>query len=313
MGGEPIGDDALAPLLSEVLFAAPDLSFFETATLAAFVAFGRANVDVAVVEVGLGGRLDATNVVPAPRAAAITRIAFDHMDRLGPTLVDIAREKAGIAKPGVELVLGPIGGEPLRAIQTEAARRGATTKRAERHPVSVGLAGPHQLENAAVAWALAEKMGAPPRATEEGLLSARWPGRLERIERDGPWLLDAAHNPDGASALVRALDGPARVIVFGALADKSWPEMLTTLAPLAPSFVYVAPPVLPGVPRTATDPRAFAELHAGETAANVPRALARAREIAGPQGLVVVCGSIFLVGAARAYLLGLPSDPPVAL
>jgi dihydrofolate synthase/folylpolyglutamate synthase len=314
LDGEPLDDATLAPLLADVLALAPDLSFFETATLAAFVAFRDAKVDVGVVEVGLGGRLDATNVVPAPSAAAITRIAFDHMDRLGPTLVDIAREKAGIAKAGLEILLGPIEGEPLRAIQLEAARRGATTRRAETHRVELGLAGEHQVENAAVAWALAEKMGANREALEEGLRRVRWPGRLERIERGGPWLLDAAHNPDGAAALARALaHGAPRVIVFGALADKSWPEMLDALAPLGGSFVYVPPPVMPGVPRTATDPRAFAARHPGEPADDVAAALARARGIAGPEGLVVVCGSIFLVGAARAELLGLPRDPPVAL
>ena len=106
--GEPISDETLADVLDRALDLGPELSFFEAATLAAFLAFRDANVDVAVVEVGIGGRLDATNVVARPRVTAITRVALDHMDRLGDTLESIAREKAGIAKPGVAMVLGPM-------------------------------------------------------------------------------------------------------------------------------------------------------------------------------------------------------------
>jgi dihydrofolate synthase/folylpolyglutamate synthase len=219
------------------------------------------------------------------------------------------------------MFLGPIEGAPLEVIQAEAARRGATTHRAASriHP-RLGLAGPHQQQNADVAWALAERLGASPNVIETGLARAEWPGRMERIDvatgpLAGPWLLDAAHNPDGAAALGRALEqgGKVGVLVFGALADKSWAEMLDALAPRAAARVYVAPPVLPGLPRAATDPRVFAERHPGETAPSVAAALETARAQAGPQRLIVVAGSIFLAGEARAVLLGLPRDPPVAL
>ncbi len=316
IAGAPLDDASLADLLEEALAAAPDLSFFETATLAAFIAFREAKVDCAAIEVGIGGRLDATNVVPPPRACAITRIALDHTDRLGPTLRDIAREKAGIAKPGAEIFLGPIHGDPLEAIRAEARERGATVRHAEARSLTVGLLGAHQAENASVASALASAVGANWSAIEQGIRRAEWPGRLERIEHsDGPYLLDAAHNPDGASALARALSAEGRpaCLVFGTLTDKSWPEMLDALAPLAAARVYVAPPVLPGVPRAATDPSIFATRHPGETASSVREGLARARELAGSKGLIVVSGSIFLVGEARAHLLGLPRDPPVAL
>jgi dihydrofolate synthase/folylpolyglutamate synthase len=270
VGSAPLDDATLAELLDRVIVAAPELSFFETATLAAFVAFREAKVDVGIVEVGIGGRLDATNVLPRPRACAITRIALDHTDRLGPTLEDIAREKAGIAKPGVEIVLGPIEGAPLRVIEAEARRRGATTRRAPpRKHARLGLAGPHQVQNAHVAWTLSEALGASAHGIEQGLACARWPARMERIDiAEGPlagaWLLDAAHNPDGAAALARALTeatsasgvrgAQAGALVFGVLADKSWREMLDVLAPRAAARVYVAPPVLPGLPRAATDP-----------------------------------------------------------
>ncbi|HEV3190632.1 MAG TPA: Mur ligase family protein, partial [Polyangiaceae bacterium] len=125
--GEPVDDAILARHLSRALDDAADLSFFEAATLSAFLSFREARVDVAIVEVGLGGRLDATNVLPTPRAAAITRIALDHTDRLGETLVEIAREKAGIAKPGLDIVLGSMPDEVRAAIDDVARDIGATT------------------------------------------------------------------------------------------------------------------------------------------------------------------------------------------
>jgi len=177
IGGRPVDDAALASLLDEALELGPDLSFFETATLAAFLAFRCAKVDVAIVEVGLGGRLDATNVIPIPRAAAVTRIALDHTDRLGPTLVDIAREKAGIAKPGLDLVLGPMAADVRAAIDEVARARGATTSTAPASvPARIGLPGEHQRENARIAVELGRRIGASPSAVEDGIGSVEWPG-----------------------------------------------------------------------------------------------------------------------------------------
>jgi dihydrofolate synthase/folylpolyglutamate synthase len=327
--GEPLADDALADLLARALAAGPELSFFETATLAAFIAFAEAKVDVGVLEVGIGGRLDATNVIPSPRAGAITRIALDHTDRLGGTLVEIAREKAGIAKPGVPIVLGPLSPEVRAAIDEVAAAAGATTLSAADDPAaqafvqsaSIGLAGAHQRDNAAMAYVLGGQLGASLEARAYGIAGVRWPGRMERVDAyDGPYLLDGAHNPDGAAALARhvsatraAFDGVA--LVFGALADKAWAEMLDILAPLTVHRVYVAPSVggPGGGPRSATPPEELAARHPGEIAASVTQASVAARRLVGPGGLVVVCGSIYLIGEARAALLGLPRDPPVAL
>jgi dihydrofolate synthase/folylpolyglutamate synthase len=322
IAGEPLDDATLAATLDRALDAAPELSFFETATLAAFLAFRDAKVDLAIVEVGIGGRLDATNVLPRPRAAAITRVALDHTDRLGPTLVDIAREKAGIAKPGLDLVLGPMAPDLEAEIDAVARAVGATTtpSRGDRALAApIGLEGEFQKDNARIAAELGVRLGASPDAIERGLARARWPGRLERIEtsfRGGPrrrFLLDAAHNPDGANALARHLRSlavpPAETaLVFGTLVDKDWPAMLDALAPLAGVRVYVPPQ---GGSRPAIDPAALAARHAGSAVPAVAAGLERA--IAGGASLVVVAGSLVLVGEARALLLGLPRDPPVAL
>lgn len=312
--GVPITDEALSTVLRAALVD-PDLSFFEAATMAAFLAFREHAVDLAVVEVGIGGRLDATNVIPSPRCTAITRIAFDHQDRLGDTLEEIAAEKAGIAKRDVPLVLGPIDVAPRAVITRIAAAVGAPIIDARAIPggVEVGLPGAHQRTvNAAVAWTIADAIGIDDTSRRTGLAEVRWPGRLERIEHTasygGPWLLDGAHNPDGAAALVHALrETPPKAIVFGALADKAWPAMLDLLAAVdAPRF-YAAPQG-----RLPADGEALARRAPGTRCATIAEALAAARKAAG-DGLVVVCGSLYLVGDARAILADLPRDPPVAL
>jgi dihydrofolate synthase/folylpolyglutamate synthase len=317
--GEPVSDPVLTALLERALEAGPDLSFFETATLAAFLAFRDAAVDVAVLEVGMGGRFDATNVIPVPRAAGITRIALDHTERLGTTLVEIAREKAGIAKPGLRLVVGPMARDVRAAIDAVADAHGAWTMSIEDEPVGllpwtrIGLAGEHQKENARLAAVLGARIGASTGAIEEGLADVKWPGRLERI---GNVLLDAAHNPDGAEALAAHLRSlavpPAEVaLVFGTLGDKDWAPMLDVLAPLAEQRFYVAPS---GASREAIDPVAMAARHLGAVSGSLPDTLAAlAPGRASSPSLVVVAGSMVLVGHARAVLLGLPRDPPVAL
>jgi dihydrofolate synthase/folylpolyglutamate synthase len=315
--GEPLSDAALESVLQRALDLGPDLSFFETATLAAFLAFAEARVDLAIVEVGIGGRLDATNVLPSPRVTAITRIALDHIDKLGETLPEIAREKAGIAKPGVPLVLGALDAESHAAIEEVARAKGARVIEIEpafassfRSLADLPLRGAHQRGNGEVAIAVAHELGIEDAAIEAGLRATRWPGRLERVDRpDGPYLLDGAHNPDGATALASYIqrEVPALALVFGALADKSWMAMLDLLAPLTPHRVYVAPQG-----RAAAPPAALAARHAGQLAESLPDALARARAAVGA-GVVVVCGSLYLVGEARALLLGLPGDPIVAL
>jgi dihydrofolate synthase/folylpolyglutamate synthase len=322
--GRPVDDDALVSVLELALTRAPDLSFFETATLAGFLAFREAKIDVAVVEVGLGGRLDATNVIPTPRAACITRIAFDHMDKLGETLVEIGREKAGIAKPGLDVVLGPLLPEVRAAIAETVNGLGGTVSSAEDDAEAqafsavapIGLPGLHQRSNAAVAYVLGRRIGASASECARGIATVKWPGRLETLDTaEGRVLLDAAHNPDGMRSLTAHLAERASAdvkvaVVFGALADKAWREMLDILAVAIPRRFYVKPGTHA---RAGLPPEELAGRHEGTVCGSVGEALSAARAAVGPSGCVVVAGSILLVGEARAILLGLPRDPPVAM
>ncbi len=351
--GEPIADDALAGALERVLAVAPEgLTFFEAMTLATFVAFDAAGVELGVLEVGIGGRLDATNVLERPLGTAITSVALDHTALLGDTLGAIARDKAGIFRRGAPVVLGPLDDEALTAALEVAfdvgakpilrvARPGEAASNAGEVSVfearalpdgrarielpglvvetHLGLAGAHQITNAAVAAALIAVTSTPmfaplPWLLSKGLTAARWPGRLERIEKEErSVILDCAHNPHGAAALashVRSLGlGPDRVVlVFGALADKAWTGMLDALGPLADRRIYA-------------EPKGRAPAPLGELAARFPgsfapegrEAITQALVMARPGDVVVAAGSIYLVGEIRAELLGLSCDPVVAL
>jgi dihydrofolate synthase/folylpolyglutamate synthase len=316
VNGEPISDDALDACL-ECALAHEGLSFFETATLAAFVALRDARVDLGVIEVGLGGRLDATNVLVKPRAAAITRIALDHTELLGDTLEAIAREKAAIAKPGLDLVASPSAPSVRAAIDEVARAAGATVTSAEDDAevtrylqnAHIGLEGAHQKDNARIAYILGRRIGASADACARGIADVKWPARLETIHAaSGDVLLDAAHNPDGADALARFLaarDPNETALIFGTLADKAWPEMIDALAPRAAYRFYVAPKG-----RAATDPSAIAARREGVVCPSVREAYGLASRAAP---YVVACGSINVVGELRALLLDLPRDPPIAL
>lgn len=319
IGGEPISDDALARALSEALELAPDVSFFETATLAAFLAFRAAEVDFVVLEVGLGGRLDATNVVEKPLVTAITSIGMDHMQYLGNSIAEIAGEKAGILKPKVPCVVGHVDAVAEATIE-ECARRTSSPLLHPRDHLAeltaavdrVAHAFPsYQRNNLEVAWLMARELRIEA-YFEQGARTMSWPGRFEMLgDEEGPILLDGAHNPDGARALATSLAEkqlqPA-VLVFGAMGDKEWQETLSVLGPLAAHRVYVEP--------KGRAPAPFDGLQAlfpGVAASSVADALEIARKLATPDGLVVVAGSLYLVGEARSVLLRLPMDPPIAL
>ncbi|HXE58561.1 MAG TPA: Mur ligase family protein [Gemmatimonadales bacterium] len=242
--GVPIGERAVAMWTEELRPLVIELgaTFFEATTAIAFADFAARGVEVAVVEVGLGGRLDSTNVVE-PLASAVTKIERDHMKYLGNTLERIAVEKAGIAKPGVPFVVGetrPRLVEVLRREATRIAHEAGTTADVRVVPANdrwtgpLALHGAHQRRNAAVARALLEALPPPYRPGEtaiaRGFARARIPGRFDRR---GKWLFDVAHNPDGMRALVAALRAaelprPIHALV-SILGDKEWPAMLVTL------------------------------------------------------------------------------------
>ncbi len=310
-------------------------TFFEVTTAIGFELFRRAAVDISVLEVGMGGRFDATNVA-TPVAGAIVSIDVDHQRYLGDTLAKIAYEKAGICKPGVPVVCGERKREPLAVIAQVAESVGAplvlahegTTTRVEEADgrvrlalatpacdygtMTLGLRGLHQADNAIVAVRLLEVLGARgvtvgAAAIRAGIETVRWPARLEVIERrDGRRaILDAAHNPAGAASLAAYLERwhPGGVpIVFAAMRDKDVDAMIRTLAPAATAFVVTTAPS----PRAmaAADLKAMlATLAPGvavEAVADPVAAVRRAEALGDP---VVVAGSIFLAGAVRPHLI----------
>jgi dihydrofolate synthase/folylpolyglutamate synthase len=324
IGGVPLEDEKLVYYLNHVMDAGPELTFFEVATVAAFMAFRDAQVELAVLEVGLGGRLDATNVIPPPRVAAITRVSYDHTAELGDSITKIATEKAGIIKAGSAVVLGKLHPDARAEAERRMAEVGARlVPLGSPEPVpGAPLAYPRVAlvgSNLAVAVTIGRELGYSPEVLAKGVEQTVWPGRNELLHRNGQelTLLDCAHNPDGAVALSHALDPSVLgdiesrkeiALVFGAINTKNWRAMLKRLESVAGHRVFVAPPI-----KRAVDPYEMSAAFTGEVAEGVPDALARARALVGQRGLVVVTGSIFLVGAARASLLNLPTDPAIDL
>ena len=341
VGGRTIPRDTVVGLVAELrddlAAAGIGLTHFEFVTLLACEWFARVGVEVAVIEVGLGGRLDATNLV-RPVVTAITSIAHDHEAWLGHDLPSIAAEKAGILKPGVPLALGRLPPEADAVVAARAASLGVPLVRAGidtvleegdglafRGPgvvwdrLRLGLRGRFQHDNAAVALtALAlvrEPFPCPVEAVRTGLAAVRWPGRLA-VARERPLVvLDGAHNPAGAATLARELpalvgDRPL-VLVFAVMTDKDWRAMLAPLLPRVARAVVTrvgrrAAPLEPLV-------AALGE-HIPVDAVDDPRAAVRAGlALAGDDGAVLVTGSLFLVGEAYAELgqrLFEPWNPP---
>jgi dihydrofolate synthase / folylpolyglutamate synthase len=304
-------------------------TYFEALTAAAFAHFRRRRVDVAVLEVGLGGRLDATNVAD-PLVSAVVSVALDHEVYLGRTLTSIAREKAGVMREGRPTVVGPLPRPALRAARGRAREAGARLVDARRGAHLVArdgavdlrtpqrvyrglrpLPGAHQRDNLLVAVRLLEearKEGLPVDldAVATAVARTRWPGRLERVPGDPPLLLDGAHNPAAARALARYLAGRRPfVLLFAAMEDKDVAGLARALFPLASAVVLTRPRQ-----SRAMDPRALAQRAGGLAAGasrepSVFRALARARRLArarGPGVPVVVAGSLFLVGEVKGIL-----------
>lgn len=303
-------------------------TFFEATTAMAFERFAEAGVDVAVIEVGLGGRLDATNVL-TPLAAGVASIGIDHVEYLGSTREQIAFEKAGIFKAGRPAIIGEPDGAIRELLARFAGAAGAAPVRvvAEDSPVSevsveatggtaftfrgvrlrTGLAGIHQASNAAVALLMAEAAG-PPYATTPAeaatiLPGVTLPGRFHRV---GRFIFDVAHNPDGAAVLARTLSAiaPPRpiVAVVAVLNDKDWRGFLTALAPAIDRFILTSAPTAPDA-RAWRSSEALAFATAQGWNAEVQDNFARALETGDASGgTVLVTGSFHTVGDAMASL-----------
>lgn len=302
--------DALALVAAASPGGALAPTYFEALTVAAFELFRRARVAVAVVEVGIGGRLDATNVLE-PEVSVVTNVGADHLETLGPMLSDVARQKAGIFRRS-QPALTAASGVGLAVLHEEARRIGARLVEVaptDRWDGVSPLAGAHQRANRALAVAAARAFAPLDEETiGRGLARTRWPGRLQRVSRLGrrPLLLDGAHNPEGAAALAAYLDAAGlagRVdLVFGGLADK---DLAGVFAPLAARSrrVVLAPPPSPRAPTPAAlaarlgrrAEEAFPDLAAALRAVD-----AASRD--GDETPILVAGSLFLVGAALALL-----------
>ena len=332
LAGREIDEAQLAALLAECEAAnegAP-ITFFEITTAAALLAFERSAADILLLEVGLGGRLDATNVVPRPALSAITPVSIDHTQYLGDTLAGIAAEKAGILKAGVPAVIGAQMPAALAAIEERAATLGTPLLRQgvewDVHPDGEGfcyetssrkshfslpaLAGAHQIGNAGMAIACVAALTAGPlphAAIAEGLASARWPGRLQQISLPSMvpgwevWL-DGGHNAAAGAALAAArdwTDKPLHLIV-GMTNSKAPEDFLRPLAPITASVTGVA---VPGEAASLA-PQAICDAAAdlgllNLSADNVEAAIAHISRQDGP-GRILVCGSLYLVGDVLA-------------
>ena len=335
--GAPIPDDVLGEIGERVIRAGENMTDpateFELMTAVGMEYFLQAGCDVVVLEVGLGGRLDSTNVIPAPETAVITNIGLEHTQELGDTLALIAGEKSGIIKPGCRTVLYHQtreveqvveqacrqAGSPLTVTAPDALEvlssglEGQRFTYRGRGPYQLSLLGEHQVSNAMTAlevvWALADRGWAIPEgAVARGLEQARWPARLELVRRGPDVLLDGGHNPQCMAALRRALEQlyPGKKLIFltGVLEDKDYPTMLGEILPLAREFVTITP----------DSPRALSAgsladylvragvpaTPCGSTAQGVEQALA----LAGPEDAVCACGSLYMIGEVR-HLLGL--------
>jgi dihydrofolate synthase/folylpolyglutamate synthase len=296
---------------------------FEAATAASFVALARARVGAAVVEAGLGGRLDATNTIPS-RVTVLTSVGLDHTEWLGETELEIAAEKLVVLRDQTTLVLGRVSPAVAELAERTAAGRGARLVRAAEDPgpsLEVRAPGSFQRRNFALAMAAVEAfLGAPlnSRAVAEAAASVTVPGRLERISAQPPIYLDAGHNPDGFAALAEALPdvvGERRVVAcLAILADKDAEAMIAALAPAVERVVCSEVPVaaLEGHGRPGARSRPAAELASAcagagleaEAEPDLAAALQRGRALAAaaPEGALLVAGSHYAIGPARTVL-----------
>lgn len=325
--GQPIPHKALADLVDEIkpaVAGVPKLTTFEITTALAFLYFARQGCTAAVIEVGLGGRLDATNVV-RPKVAVITSISYDHMAVLGETLTLIAGEKAGIIKENCPVVSAPQTPEALKVLEKAAAERSAPLTLVGRDVVitplmrslalqtfqvasasipmltlTIPLLGSHQIDNAATAFAALEAsgLGLSYSAIQKGFYRVKWPARFEVARQEPPVIFDSAHNRDSFARLRQTLDDhfPTRplYLIFGVSEDKMLLDMIEEIRPRLTKIIATRadhPRALDAEKIVEMARRAGVE---SEAATPVEAALARALELAGETGIVLSAGSLFV-------------------
>lgn len=284
------------------------LTYFEIMTLMAFVHFNTKKVQIAIYETGLGGRLDATNVVK-PVVSIITHIALDHQKWLGPTIATIAQEKCGIIKKsGCVMTPTSQSAEALDTIKEAASRLCSQLRVVPPLPKScvLGLAGEHQYENAALAVSAAcylMERGWTVSAIQKGLACTGWPGRLEKIHSIPPIIIDAAHNPDGAFVLRNYLrehfPGKQSVMLFGGMKDKDLREMISILDECAATWIFTK-----GDETRFESPQVLTQMVAHTpffVSERMEEALALAR-IEGKKSQIIVAGSLYLIGKLKGLL-----------
>jgi dihydrofolate synthase/folylpolyglutamate synthase len=344
VNGRMIAEDAVAALTERVRAAcgAPrEPTFFEFTTAMAFQHFADSGVDVAVVEVGMGGRFDATSIL-APAATAVVTVALDHQEHLGTTVGAIAYEKAGIIKPGVPVVAGRLSDEAAAVLARVAGERGAPVcrlpddfrtegdsparfrycgLRVSYDGLACPLAGRHQLDNAACALALLEaasERGLPvsEAAVREGLRTVCWDGRLETVDSRPRIVLDGAHNPAAAAVVAeyladvrRSRPGARVVLVLGMMRDKDRQGFLERLLPHVDEVVATQARGPRATPAQELGALVVARGRAAHVSPDPAEAMALGRRLAAPDDLILITGSLLLVGEAKAILLGCGLSP----
>jgi dihydrofolate synthase / folylpolyglutamate synthase len=334
VNGAIISPDAFAERIREVREALGEedrVTYFEFLTAAAFLHFHREAVDVAVLEVGLGGRLDATNVV-VPTVSIISNISLEHRDYLGDTLVEIAREKGGIIKDAGLCLTACKQKAVINVLEDICRTRNAALLRLGRdirvradragrfsyygldrtlRNLSCPLLGRHQIENAALAIGAVELLGRwkfpiSEEALRQGMKAARWEGRMEILSHRPTILVDGAHNPAGAAVLCRAITTEFSyrrlILIFGVLQDKDYRAMLVRLLPLAATFVLTKPATPRAVPPACILPVTTSfrgEIIITET---VEEAVQRAVAAAKPEDMICATGSLYVVGQVKQAL-----------
>jgi dihydrofolate synthase/folylpolyglutamate synthase len=326
----------LPALVQAVKDAGVEMTYFEFATAMALLYFARQRVDLAILEVGVGGAWDATNATD-PILSIITSVELDHQEWLGDTLEEVAREKSGIMRNQMPVVVGPMGSVAKRVVLQESEVVGArvllfgrdfygsrdTTEKGMKfegsswtlNNLAPGLKGAFQVGNAACALAGLETLSTwglemTPEEAARGVQTARWPGRFQEIGCDPAIIVDAAHNPAGIRALIASLDARKKVVwIFSALSDKDLEGMAREMAGIGTHFVLV--------PLDHPRGRSVLDLEKGmpegvdiRKVCDVRHGIEEARRLAGQEGCVVVAGSVFLAGEALRELgkMGMKCD-----